>query len=352
MDEEDRKALIEEAASAWRSTTEEGAQAHPAWEQLDEAGRIEAFEIAQALRKMEAALDPDSLSTTGRIVLERVKQQAKSDVAPANVTSLDAARNGNGQPTRASDTSVASVISFPKRIMQSQPWAMAAVALLVVGVGVWAVRERHGPGTGSTDQEQLAATEESIPDQELEQRDVNLMDPAAVTEAGEERVEVAEAKPREFPRAGRRRRRRGDEPDKREPVADKEARDERPALAVKESSAEKDEQDPQQNRPELEAFAKGRPGETGSANALLGGEQAASATEQERKICRARVSLVEKLVSQNKDYQPVPEEQLAVGQCYRVLGKMPEAKEWLRRAAKHPETKARAEKALREFNAK
>jgi lipopolysaccharide biosynthesis regulator YciM len=61
------------------------------------------------------------------------------------------------------------------------------------------------------------------------------------------------------------------------------------------------------------------------------------------------VSVVEKMVSQNKDYEPTPEEQLALGRCYDMLGKKAKAKEWLRRAAKHPETKVRAEQALGEL---
>jgi len=351
MDEEERKARIEEAASAWRPSSEEGVPAHPAWEELDEAGRIEAFEIAQSLRKMEAALDPDALSTTGRLVLERVKQQTKADVVPANAASLDQGQNGDGRPARESETGFATVISFPRRFMQSQPWAMAAVALLVVGVSAWAVRERHGPGTGATDQEQLASVEEQTQERAESEDTAKPSQSDEVRKQAEERVEVAETKPQKAPPVERRRRTRRKEPPRRESGAVEEPRDEAPSLAVKESPAKRDEPKPEQERPELEAFAKGSPRDNGSAKALSGGEQAAGATEQERKICRARVSVVEKLLSQNKDYEPVPEEQLAVGRCYNVLGRKNDAKRWLERAARHPETKARAEEALRGLDA-
>jgi hypothetical protein len=46
---------------------------HPAFFDRDEAGREEAFEVARGLRRMEAALDPEGLSTTARAVLARIR---------------------------------------------------------------------------------------------------------------------------------------------------------------------------------------------------------------------------------------------------------------------------------------
>src|SRR5262249_43935773 len=54
----EREALIEEAAGAWRQHQAGAIRFHPAWAALDAAGRLEAFEIARVLRKLEAALDP------------------------------------------------------------------------------------------------------------------------------------------------------------------------------------------------------------------------------------------------------------------------------------------------------
>jgi hypothetical protein len=72
-DERDRDILIEQVAAAWRPTDLEGGpRPHPAWHDLDEAGRAEAFELAVRLRRMEAGLDPQGLSTTGRAVLDRI----------------------------------------------------------------------------------------------------------------------------------------------------------------------------------------------------------------------------------------------------------------------------------------
>lgn len=69
----DREILVEQAAGAFRARDPHGrVLAHPAWHDLDEAGRAEAFELAATLREMEAALDPEGLSATARAVLGRI----------------------------------------------------------------------------------------------------------------------------------------------------------------------------------------------------------------------------------------------------------------------------------------
>ena len=70
----DREALIEALAGAYRARDPHGAiTSHPAFHDLDDEGRIEAFEMAQRLRVLEAALDPEGLSTTARAVLARIR---------------------------------------------------------------------------------------------------------------------------------------------------------------------------------------------------------------------------------------------------------------------------------------
>jgi hypothetical protein len=68
----DRERLVEEAAGAWRPRRSAGMQPHPAWADLDAAGRLEVYEVTRLLRRLEAALDPDGLSTTARAVLARL----------------------------------------------------------------------------------------------------------------------------------------------------------------------------------------------------------------------------------------------------------------------------------------
>ncbi|AKT40726.1 hypothetical protein [Chondromyces crocatus] len=74
--DEERERLIEAAAGAFRGRDPHGnIQSHPAWYDLDEAGRAEAYERALRLRAMEAALDPQGLSTTARAVLLRIRNR-------------------------------------------------------------------------------------------------------------------------------------------------------------------------------------------------------------------------------------------------------------------------------------
>ena len=70
----ERERLIEEAAAAWRPRTSGEIQPHPAWADLDPAGRLEAFDLARLQRRLEAALDQDGLSTTARAVLARIRR--------------------------------------------------------------------------------------------------------------------------------------------------------------------------------------------------------------------------------------------------------------------------------------
>ena len=73
MTSEEREALLEAVSIARRERDLDGnLTALPAWYDLDEDGRVEAAQRTAELRRMEAALDPDGLSTTARAVLERI----------------------------------------------------------------------------------------------------------------------------------------------------------------------------------------------------------------------------------------------------------------------------------------
>lgn len=81
MTDDERDLLIEQAAAAWRPTRlgaaglDDAVGWHPAWHDLDEDGRRAAFERATAMRRLEAALDPDGLSTTAKAVLARIRSR-------------------------------------------------------------------------------------------------------------------------------------------------------------------------------------------------------------------------------------------------------------------------------------
>ena len=69
-DEEDL--LVEQVAGAHRPRALDELRYHPAWHDLDAAARERAFDLARALRPLEAALDDDGLSTTARAVLNKI----------------------------------------------------------------------------------------------------------------------------------------------------------------------------------------------------------------------------------------------------------------------------------------
>lgn len=70
----DDELLIEQVVSAWRPRDRDGGlQAHPAWHDLPEDLREEAARAARRQRRIEAALDPEGLSTTAKAVLARIR---------------------------------------------------------------------------------------------------------------------------------------------------------------------------------------------------------------------------------------------------------------------------------------
>jgi len=70
---QEHDALVETVASAWRSRDPQGRiQSVAAWHDLDEAGRLEAYEAGCLERLMEAALDVRRLSATAHVVLSRI----------------------------------------------------------------------------------------------------------------------------------------------------------------------------------------------------------------------------------------------------------------------------------------
>ena len=71
-----RESLVEAAVTGWRARDASGTiQPNPAWADLDDAGRSEAYEATLQARVLEAALDADGLTTTGRAVLARIRRE-------------------------------------------------------------------------------------------------------------------------------------------------------------------------------------------------------------------------------------------------------------------------------------
>jgi hypothetical protein len=73
MASSDDELLREQVVSAWRPRDiDGGVRSHPAWHDLPEPERTRAHDEAARARRMEAALDPEGLSSTARAVLARL----------------------------------------------------------------------------------------------------------------------------------------------------------------------------------------------------------------------------------------------------------------------------------------
>lgn len=72
--EEQEEILIAAVTSAHRARdVDQTIRYHPNWFDLDEEGRARAFEVSLQMRRLEAALDGEGLSTTARAVLARIR---------------------------------------------------------------------------------------------------------------------------------------------------------------------------------------------------------------------------------------------------------------------------------------
>ncbi|MBK7861588.1 MAG: hypothetical protein IPJ65_23825 [Archangiaceae bacterium] len=66
--------LVEQVVTAHRQRRGDGSIASsPAWHDLDEAGRLVAFDETARQRRLEAALDSDGFSSTVRALLGRIQ---------------------------------------------------------------------------------------------------------------------------------------------------------------------------------------------------------------------------------------------------------------------------------------
>lgn len=73
MNPHDPGTLVEAATTAHRPAARDGElRFHPAFLDLDAAGREALFAATSAQRTLEAALDPQGLSSTARAVLRRL----------------------------------------------------------------------------------------------------------------------------------------------------------------------------------------------------------------------------------------------------------------------------------------
>ena len=226
---------------------------------------------------------------------------------------------------RAASERVPQVVPLRKRRLQPPPWAMAAIALLAVGVGVWSIpREVQMEGDAApADMKSVEAP--AAAERERDEVAEALDDSDALAELdalSPERTGHLGAAPRAEARAKKA---------SRKPV---------PAMRRSRLDAEKKEDARVAQAP------ASLPAADMAARAVAGAEQSGSYAVVD---CRRKVDDIERRTRANEDYAPEPEEELAIGKCYQMLDNVAEARKWLQRAAAHRKTKARAEDALREL---
>ncbi len=238
-----------------------------------------------------------------------------------------------------------------RRRFQAPPWAMAAIALLAVGVGVWAIprdtelatEDALGTPVAESDEAIAAAPSPASAPAELEE---------AVGEKAEEALRLNQetqtaplAKTAAKPSVARQQRARTKRKSAPAPARQVEAVEAAPeegidvgAVAGMADMAES---------PAANGRAAGA-----ASTVVLADESADREAKKELKeddddaTCRKTVADFEKRRRRDTGFKPDAELELALGRCYAKLGDTKRARTWLKRAAAHPKTKIRAQTAL------
>ena len=190
---------------------------------------------------------------------------------------------------RAASARAPRVVALRRRRLQPLPWAVAAIALLAVGIGVWTIPREVQLESNAAPAEMKNAEEASVAEPAQVKR-------VAKSPAGEQRVVRRARAPRSRPTAD---------------------------------------------------MAAGAVEESGLAEVQAARSRASKEERDDDAACKRKIDEIERLERADDHYVPEPEEQLAIGKCYGAFDNVAEARKWLRRAAAHRETKTRAEEALR-----
>ena len=241
---------------------------------------------------------------------------------------------------RAAAERMPQVVELKRRRPQAAPWAMAAIAMLAIGVGVWTIPravQLEGDAAPADMKyardaviaEQMFEGEEEEEDSRLAQAEMPSKETAQLRTVGRTEAKLKKGSP-EPARAKQRSRSSANDP--RAPQGAQ-----APASVAAADMAVAGQGEIEESRPAVAAA---------EVPALPKKEQ-----EEDDGIvaCQRKVDDIERRAGADKNRALTPEEELAVGKCYQALNKVAEARKWLRRAAEHRETKARANKALRQL---
>jgi len=234
---------------------------------------------------------------------------------------------------RAARTRVARNVSRPRRWYRSPQWAVAATALLAIGIGVWAIprtdrvamRDAPQLAGNAGDEVQLLPTEEQV---KLE----DASDKADALGGVEEAPEPARAPQSVASNATRPQKTRAaapTQPDTREAGLPPAESDGMPAAEHALSSGA--------SRKLAPAGSDAAPEPTKDLEMLPSSE------------CDARLAKLEGDEIAGVEAKIGAEDALAIGRCYQASGNVTEARHWLERAASDPKTRRRAIRALKEL---
>lgn len=243
---------------------------------------------------------------------------------------------------RAAAARKSKVVPIRRKRSQPFPWAVAATALLAVGIGVWAIP--RGANEGETAAPE-AAMERARDADEGVSADMAAEPSLVVAEAEEMALAggdepgsgVAAPPPAQKPPAARAKRAARSAPARQ---VEDQARREVARAPAPQAIAESTAGDPVTD--DTAGFAKAAPAETKLA-------MAEDETPDASAACELKAKKLERRKRDAKRGGDDAEHVLAIGRCYQAAGDVEKAREWLERAAKHPTTKARALEALRDL---
>lgn len=262
---------------------------------------------------------------------------------PSGETSKWDSNSTNGSPvTTHRKPDQGAVVRLPVGRSWGQPLAVAAVAMLVVGIGLATIGIRGRPGEGSIAEVDAprspdAADQVAAP---LPEEVIAPDDPMKAEEEPSEQLALAPTEPDQPKpprRAAAKRKPKKPKPKSEEPVRlAQKTPDEAPPERSADSRPVAGAEAVEQTEPLPTLRTKG-----GKTTPALGGGNAATTGS----ACEKRVALFEKL-SASGSYKPSAQEQLDVGICYKKLGKKKEARRWLEGASDDPATRDKAIEAL------
>ena len=273
--------------------------------------RAEFESLKAALSQVEAM--PLALPSSGVDDAVRVAARARVGAAPSD----------GGARRRRESRRPAS------RRPQPLPWAIAATAFLAVGIGVATSSRWLPPGAAPRNAPNSEMTSDSTRGLSHSLNDAEKEAPAPVAPPLEGRSGGADLAETDLPKTPSAARLEAGRVTEQKAAARRQAR---PAPRFDRIDAVP-----------MATVAREEALDQAVAKSVAKPDKDARAIES----CRKRIAAFEQRLRQDPERKTPAGEQLRAGVCYRDLGRLDQARRWLDRATRDPETRRRAEEALR-----